>query len=218
MPSRSSSSARVILCMAVACLLLVLPRIASAFDPALSKEEVEELERGELVVHPDNFEQDGRRWIGGVSWALVDAEASRVGDALDDIGAYWEILPKVRSVRWIALSRAGDAIVELEQGTSIAHGRYTIGIRREREPHGAEMVRFWIDGRFPRDLVDARGWFRLEPVEGGRTLVSYVIMIDLGPGLFKRLFEEKIRRSSLRPPLLVRRYFDARKSGAESQP
>lgn len=192
-------------------LLLGAARDAFAYDPSLSPEEIEQLDRGEWITHDDTFEQDGRRWIGGVSFSVIEAPSEVVGETLADVSAYWEILPKVRKLRWIALTREGDAIVQLEQGTSIAHGGYTIGIRRERETRGAEMVRFWVDGRFPRDVVDARGWFRLEPIRGGRTLVSYAVMIDLGPGIFKRLFEEKIRRSSLRPPLLLRRYFDARK-------
>lgn len=196
--------------MALALCLLVWTSLAFAFDPALSKEEIERLERGEVISHPDNFEHEGRRFIGGVSWALVDAPSSEVGDALDAPSSYWQILPKVRDCRWIALSREGDAIVQLEQGTSLAHGRYTIGVRRERESHGAEMIRFWVDGRYPRDLADARGWFRLEPIDESRTLVTYVIMIDLGPGLFKRLFEERIRASALRTPILVRRYFEGR--------
>lgn len=192
-------------------LLLVFPSQAFAYDPSLSPEEIERLEQGEVISRDDTVEQDGRRWIGGVSYAIVDATTSRVGETLDDVRSYSEILPKVRMVRWIALTREGDAVIQLEQGTAIAHGRYTLAIRREREPHGAEMVRFWLDGRFPRDLADARGWYRLEPIEGGRTLVTYVVMIDLGPGLFKHLFEEKIRRSALRAPLLLRRYFEARK-------
>lgn len=197
----------------ICCAVVFRPTLAWAYDPALSQSEIERLDRGELVVHPDDFDHDGRRWVGGVSWAVVDAETERVGDILEDSNSYWEILPRVRKMRWIALSRGGDAIIQLEQGSSIAHGRYTIGVRREREPHGAEMVRFWIDGRFPRDLVDARGWFRLEPIEGGRTLISYVIMIDLGPGLFKRLFETRIRNSALRPPLLVRRFVASLQDG-----
>lgn len=213
-PSKASPRKRGLLAVLVLLAsLLVLPGEALAYDPALSKEEIEELERGEMITHPDTLEQDGRRWIGGVSWAIVNAPSSEVGDVLQDVGAYPDILPKVRRHRWIALTRAGDAIVELEQGTAIAHGHYTIGIRREREAHDAEMVRFWLDGRYPRDLVDARGWFRLEPIAGSRTLVTYVIMIDLGPGFFKRMFEEKIRKSSLRPPLLLRRYFEARRNG-----
>jgi hypothetical protein len=201
---------RRMLALAFAWLVMTAASLAHAYDPALSQEEIERLERGEVVTHPDTLKQDGRRWIGGVSFAIIDAPPSEVGDVLENVDNYREILPRVRELRWIAISRAGDAIVELEQGTSLAHGRYTIGIRREREPHGAEMVRFWIDGRFRRDIADARGWFRLEPIPGDRTLISYVIMIDLGPGLFKRLFEDKIRNSALRPPLLVRRYFDNR--------
>lgn len=198
---------------AAAWLVLTISGLVHAFDPTLTQEEIERLERGELVTRPDTLEQEGRRWIGGVSFAIVDATPSQVGDVLENVDSYWEILPRVRELRWIALSRAGDAIIELEQGTAIAHGRYTIGVRREREARGTEMVRFWIDYRFPRDVSDARGWFRLEPIPGDRTLITYLVMIDLGPGLFKRLFEDKIRNSSLRPPLLVRRYFEARSQG-----
>lgn len=201
---------RRILALASAWLVMIVASLAHAYDPALSQDEIARLERGEHITRPDTLEQDGRRWVGGVSFAIIDAPPSEVGDVLENVDSYREILPRVRELRWIALSRAGDAIVEVEQGTSLAKGRYTVGIRREREPHGAEMVRFWIDLRFRRDIADARGWFRLEPIPGDRTLISYVIMIDLGPGLFKRLFEAKIRGSALRPPLLVRRYFDAR--------
>jgi len=204
---------RGVVALALAWLVLATSGLAHAYDPALSQDEIARLERGEHVTRPDTLEDDGRRWIGGVSYAIVDAPPNEVGDVLENVESYREILPKVRELRWIAISRAGDAIIEIEQGTSIAHGRYTIGVRRERESRGVEMVRFWVDLRFRRDIADARGWFRLEPIPGGRTLISYVIMIDLGPGLFKRLFEDKIRGSALRPPLLVRRYFEARPRG-----
>lgn len=204
---------RWIVAWALAWLVLTATRLVHAYDPTLTQEEIARLERGELVTRPDTLEQEGRRWVGGVSFAIVDAPPSQVGDVLENVDSYWEILPRVRDLRWIAISRAGDAIIELEQGTSIAHGRYTIGVRRERETRGSEIVRFWIDYRFRRDISDARGWFRLEPISGDRTLITYLIMIDLGPGIFKRLFEEKIRNSALRPPLLVRRYFEARPRG-----
>ena len=70
------------------------------------------------------------------------------------------------------------------------------------------MFRFALDNRFAHDIVDARGFFRLEPTEEGETLLTYVVLVDLGQGWFARLLQERIRHLALSAPILVRNYVE----------
>jgi carbon monoxide dehydrogenase subunit G len=191
----------------LAALGAALPDVAHSADVTAS--EMDRLRAREAVIQEHTFERDGRRYIGGASYVLIDAAPARVLAALDDVRAYRRILPRTRSVRWIGLSRRGDVVVELEQGTPIAHGRFTVRVRRDRRLSvGADTVRFWLDRRFEHDIADANGYFRVEPTDDGKTLLTYVVEVDLGSGIFKRLFEERIRAAALSTPLLVRAYVE----------
>jgi hypothetical protein len=196
-----------VLGVALSALAIVAPAHAGG---ELTEGEAAALESGRLVVREENVDRGGHRYIGGVSYILIDASPERVSAALDDVRAYRQILPHTRSVRWIGLSRKGDALVELEQGNAIAHGKYTVRVRREpvATDNSAATVRFWLDQRYAHDLVDASGFFHLE-ARGDKTLVTYLVMIDLGQGIFSRLFEGKVRRAALSTPALVKSYVES---------
>jgi carbon monoxide dehydrogenase subunit G len=176
----------------------------------LTEKEAALLEAGRPVVREENVERGGRHYLGGVSYIVVDAAPEHVNRALDDVRAYRHILPAVRSVRWVGISRTGEALVELEQGNSIAHGSYTVRIRRDAGPvdSSSSTVRFWLDPRYSHDVADANGFFHLE-ARGEKTLLTYLVMVDLGPGLVGRLFEGRIRRAALSTPVLVKNYVES---------
>ena len=196
-----------VLGLAVAASSAALPASAGS---ELTDVEASALEAGRLVVREENVERTGRHYIGGVSYIVIDASPEQVTAALDDVRTYRQILPNTRSVRWIGLTRKGDTLVELEQGNAIAHGKYTVRVRREPGPSEspASTYRFWLDQRYFHDLADANGFFHLEP-RGDKTLLTYLVMVDLGPGIFGRLFEGKIRRAALSTPALVKSYVEA---------
>ena len=52
------------------------------------------------------------------------------------------------------------------------------------------------------------GFFRVDPLEGGRSLISYGAVVNLGFGFAQLLFEEKIKRYALDTPRLLRRYVE----------
>ena len=151
--------------LAVALSTLIGP--AHAGGGELTQSEAAALEAGRLVVREENVERGGHRYIGGVSYIVIDAPAERVSAALDDVRTYRQILPNTRSVRWIGLSRKGDALVELEQGNAIAHGKYTVRVRREpgTADSSAATVRFWLDHRY---AARSRRRERLLPPRGAR--------------------------------------------------
>lgn len=197
--------------LAIIWLALSVPQSATA-GSEISEDESAALEAGRPVVREENVERAGRHYIGGVSYIVIDAVPERVMAALDDVRAYPRILPHTRSVRWVGLSRKGDALIEIEQGNAIAHGKYTVRVHRETAPRygSPSTIRFWLDPRYAHDLDDANGFFHVE-AWGQKTLLTYVVMVDLGPGLFSHLFEGRIRRAALSTPTLVKAYVESRR-------
>jgi carbon monoxide dehydrogenase subunit G len=185
-------------------------RSASAAGIELSDGEIAALQAGKPVVREELVERGGHRYVGGVSYVLVDATPPQVTAALDDVGAYVSILPRTRSVRWIGISRAGASIVQLEQGNALVHGRYTVRVQNDRvaKDGSSATVRFWLDPRYEHDIEDANGWFHVEAM-GDRTLLTYLVMVDLGPGLLSRFFESRVRAAALSTPSLVKSYVEA---------
>ena len=186
--------------------------LASAAGSELTEGEIADLYAGRMVMRPDDVERNGRRYIGGVSYIMIDAPTEQVLGVLDDVRTYRDILPRTRSVRWLGIARDGDSIIELEQGNALAHGKYAVRIHRNRaEPMAAStIIRFWLDTRFSHDIADASGFFHVEAV-GEKTRLTYLVMVDLGPGLFAQMFEGRIRRAALSTPLLVKKYVESQK-------
>jgi carbon monoxide dehydrogenase subunit G len=176
----------------------------------LTNAEIARLYGGQPVVREDTVERGGRRYIGGVSYVLINATPEQVTGVLDNVSTYRQILPRTRSLRQIGFSRQGDSIIEMEQGNSLVHGKYTVRVRREHQPQGSSSTtfRFWLDQSFAHDIDDAGGFFRVEPMGDG-TLLTYMVMVDLGSGLFARLFETKVRNVALSTPQLVKSYVES---------
>jgi carbon monoxide dehydrogenase subunit G len=197
---------------AVALAVIAASSLASAAGSELTEAEMADLDSGRMVSRPDDVERNGRRYIGGVSYIMIDAPTEQVLGVLDDVRTYRDILPRTRSVRWLGIARDGDTIIELEQGNAVAHGKYAVRIHRnraERNPPSA-IIRFWLDPRFSHDIADASGFFHVEAV-GEKTRLTYLVMVDLGAGVFGQMFEGRIRRAALSTPLLVKKYVESQK-------
>jgi carbon monoxide dehydrogenase subunit G len=196
--------------LAIVVAVVAASTLSSAAGSELTDAEIAKLESGRMVARPDDVDRDGRHYVGGVSYVMIDAPAEHVIAVLDDVRAYREILPRTRSLRWLGIARDGDTIVELEQGHALAHGKYVVRIRRDRTDHdtSSAVVRFWLDHRYPHDIADASGFFQVETM-GEKTLLTYVVMVDLGGGFFGTMFQGRIRRAALSTPMLVKRYVES---------
>ena len=137
---------------------------------------------------------------GALAEILLDAltPADRVVDVLGDVDGWRSLLPRTRSARPVG-SESGDELVELTHGTFFVHATYTMRVRRE----GRE-VRFWMDAHRPHDIEDAWGFWRAEPLPDGRSLVTFAVLIDMGPGILRDLFESRVRELALSVPDRVR--------------
>ena len=202
--------------------LLAIVRPAQA--DTLTPDETARLQRGETVIREHTW-QPGReaRFIGGVTYTIVDASAAEVTAMFDDVEAYRRVLPSTKSARFVGRGEgksSGDLLVELVQGNALASAEYTIRVRPDAAERGARRreFRFWLEPNLKHEIDDAFGFFRVEPfaAENGteRVLLTYAILVDIGAGIVRHFFEERVRAAFLSVPQLVRRYVaEGRRSG-----
>jgi hypothetical protein len=195
----------------LAALLVALGLLAhapAASADALTGAESERLARGETVIRENTWEPgSSARYIGGVTYTVVDRSAPEIESVLDNVESYRRVLPRTKRVKLVSVEPNGDRLVELVQGTALVEAEYTL---RVRHYPGLREVRFWLETSRPHEIDDAFGYFRVEPVTGSggeqRALLTYAILVDVGPGIVRDLFEEKVRAALLSVPQLVRRY------------
>lgn len=184
--------------VAIAALAAWFVASASARADGLSAAEADRLIGGGTVARPQALERGDRRYVGGVTYTIVDAPTRELAAVLDDVQGWRRFLPKTRDARQIGTA-AGDALVEVTHGSALVQVTYTMRVRRD-----GNLVRFWMDPSRPHDIEDLWGFFRAEPFEGGRTLVTYGILIDIGAGLLRDLFEDRVRALALTVPQRMR--------------
>lgn len=171
----------------------------------LAREERAALQDGATVSRPLVFERDGGRYVGGVSYQLVRAVPEEVLGAVLDIDQLPNVLPRTERATLIDVGEHG-ARVELVQGNAIAKATYTVLLARS----GPGEVRFWLDRSRPHDIRDVWGYFRARPFGRGKSLVTVAVALDVGPGLVRMLFEERIQRLALETPRHIRDYVEPR--------
>jgi hypothetical protein len=177
------------------------PRPARA---SFSAEQADALAHGQLVTEELDYQKGDHRFVGGVSYIVVNAKAERLSAIARDVTRFPELFPHVRSATMLGVSASGVAKVHLVHQLGPVSGGYTVKIAFS---DGGMTGRFWIDTTADNVLEDAWGFVRLTPVDGGaRTLVSYGVLFDLGAGILRGLFERRIQRAALSYP---RRLADA---------
>ncbi len=192
--------------------LAVLCALAFAFPTnaraaSLTPDEKTRLARGEVVKRTFDVDLPQGDFVGGLGYVIIAASPAEVMAVLLDPGAYQYIFPLTQDARLV--SRQGDDFfLTLRQGGKTISGEYTVRARRETP----SLVRFWMDPTRPHDIGDCWGFFRVDPTEGGRTLLTYGALLHLEFGVMKLLFQEKIRAFALETPNLLRRYVEDRRA------
>jgi hypothetical protein len=172
---------------------------------AFSELQHQRLRGGERVEELVELERRGQRYVGGVSYMLVQAEPGQVFDVLNRLETLANVLPQTRNLR-VLERNDGRVRVEIEQGNSVVSTAFTVFFELESAPGGKEahMVRFWLDPSQPHGIDDVWGFFRATRYDAQRSVVSVGALVNLGPGLIRMLFEERIVRAILRMPNRIR--------------
>jgi hypothetical protein len=191
----------VLLSVALASPLGATPRLRAS----LTATERRALDSGRLVAKALRFAQGDGRYVGGVSYQVVAARPELVLAALSDVKNWPDALPRTKSARLLDAT-GGLPRVELVQGGSFVDARYTVLIERTE----TDTLRFWLDPTRPHDIRDVWGFFRVQPLPGGRSLVTVGAALDLGDGIARMLFEDKIESLVLGAPLKIREFVEPR--------
>lgn len=172
----------------------------------LRRSERRALLMGDTVAHPVAFQHHAGRYVGGVSYQLVRASPRAVLSALEDVKQLPRMLPRTQSAR--RLGRVGrDVRIELTQGNGLVSATYTV---RARRVEGRNELRFWLDPSRHHDIDDVWGYFRVQPFDATRSLVTVAVALDLGPGLARMLFEGRIQNVILATPARIRDFIEPR--------
>lgn len=177
----------------------VAPRSTVGFSDA----EREALRNGHLVERPSVELVDGREWLGGVSFQVVDRPIDAVWRALEDIPAYRHMIPGVQTTRLDAHD-AGTRLVYVAQESGGMAIQYWLRVRHQAD---TRTVSFAIDTQRPHDVEGARGFIELRP-HGPCTMLTWGVRAHLGRGPVFSLFHDSIQHGLLRVPTTMKRYLE----------
>lgn len=184
-------------------LTVAAPEAQATESRELSVQEQAELRAGKLVVRPETRKLRGVQLLGGMAWQLVRASADRVYEALLDVPAYAHYLPAAEEVRLISALPPQTLFVQHRLGFV----RASYCVQTLRDP-AARSVRFQLDHERPSAIRNAWGELRVSPYGVERSVVTMVIMADLGEGVVLGLVRENIHAWMLRVPELIKRHVE----------
>ncbi len=171
-----------------------------AFAPsahAFTDVEKARLATGESIVEPTTHFKSGQRFVGGVAYRVVDADADRVSKVFRTPSRWVELLPRARDVQLTKIDDNGQAHVRVTHQFGLFSASYDVIVAFTDQ---GRFGRFWIDQHGDNDLVDGWGYLRLTPLPAGKTLVTWAVLFDVGEGVTRALFEAKMQRAALDVP------------------
>ncbi|HEY6727150.1 MAG TPA: SRPBCC family protein, partial [Polyangiaceae bacterium] len=178
-------------------------------DDRLSAAEWDRLRAGERIEHPKRFSAGDAKYVGGVSYQLVAADPDQVLHALLDPEQLRQMLPHTQHIAVVGRGYPARGLT-LEQGNDLVSASYSVSLSHDLE---RREVRFWLDHSRPSDIDDVRGFFRVEPSDDGRSLITVAAALDLGPGLARLLFENALERLILATPTQMKGVLEATTNG-----
>lgn len=171
-----------------------------AFAPsasALTDADKARLAKRESVIEPTTHVKNGQRFVGGVVYRIVDADADHVSKIFRTPGRWVDVLPRARDVELLRIDEKGQAHVRVRHQFGLFSGSYDVIVAFTDQ---GRFGRFWIDQHGDNDLLDGWGFLRLTPLPAGKTLVTWAVLFDVGEGVTRALFEAKMQRAALDVP------------------
>lgn len=202
----STASAALLLSLLAAGAALSTTRAAARADGPreFTPEEAADLRSGKLVVRPEQRMQGDARLIGGMAWQLIEAPAARVWETLLDVDSYPSFLPAVSEARLLP-RRGGARRVLIEHEYSVVHASYCVLL--SSDPKHAKL-RFRLDHTRPASIRDAYGELRVTPRGADKSVVSMVIMADVGGGFITGFLRGNVHTWMLRVPEQLKQHVE----------
>lgn len=171
--------------------------VSSPRATALSDLQKVRLAQGDSVIEPLVHETDAHRYVGGVSYHVVSADADHVSRVLRDPARYRELFARLESAQVLGSDANGRTRVRFTHAMGPFRGSYTLLFECHQK---GTYCKFRVDRTSPNDLDDGWGFVRLTQLPGHRTLVTWAVLVDVGGGIVRSLFEDRIQRAILDVP------------------
>jgi hypothetical protein len=175
--------------------------------PRLSEAERRDIAQGLLVKKKTVLFRNGRKYVGGLSFQLVNATPAVVLQEIFSTEAALWWMPQTLSARAVGGS-GRDLMVRFEQGEKPFVATHTLHIWRDDL-----AIRWKLDPRQHHDIEDAWGFLSATPFGEGRSLVTLGIQLDLGDGVVRAFAEADIQDTVLGTPRDIKDYVETRHPG-----
>jgi hypothetical protein len=182
--------------------LLWIPGAAKA--DTFADDEKAALDRGEVVRHPLDADSNSEGYLGGTSYVVVNAVPEVVWRAMQDIDSFPNIFPRTLDTEVIS-DRGSRKVVKMTQGTSLIAISFYVLYRFDEE---ARKISWEMIQDQPHDLDDTRGYWQVEAYGEGKSLVTYVNVINIGQGAVLALFSGAIQNGLLGVPANLRTWVE----------
>ena len=184
--------------LAVLLLTIALLAIGTRAGASFSTEELATLAAGDLLIERSTYDRGSEHYVGGVSYLVVDLPAARLSAVARDVSAIPALLPHVSDVQLLEVTAGGVGRIRITHTLGPTSGSYTLRIAFFE---AGTFGRFSIEPSEGSAVLDGWGYVRLTPIGAGeRTLVTYAVLFDLGPGVLRSLFESRIQDAALSYP------------------
>lgn len=173
-----------------------------------SKAEQEKLIGYQSVTHASTFQRDGREYLSGISYQLVDMKADELFNLLQKVDhTLPRALPATHKARYLR-TKGDQQLVQMVHGNAFLNGTYTVLWQPEAS---TREVKFWLAPEMPHDLQDIWGFFRITPVDHGRrALVTVAVAVDVGDKGPQAMYAGKVQKIILKSARYFGKFVDRR--------
>ncbi|MDH5672949.1 MAG: SRPBCC family protein [Myxococcales bacterium] len=174
-------------------------------EGGLSPTELARLQKGELVQRPVREQRGDMELMGGSSYQVIDARPEIVWQALLDTSHYDRMLPQLAEAR--VLSEQGDARKVFMRHTTagLVDTSYYLDLKLD---HAQRDLAFRVDESKDNGIRAAWGFYTVRPHPGGKSLLAYAVMADIGQGLGVAVVRGTVHTWMLKVPWMVKRFVE----------
>ncbi|MBN2803503.1 MAG: SRPBCC family protein, partial [Deltaproteobacteria bacterium] len=141
-------------------------------------QEKDKLKAGSTIKKPlHNSSKNG--FYGGSGYTLIDAPVEAVWKAILDYPVYNKVFAATSKVSELS-KRGNKSLVHYEMGYKYLSLEYYLEVTRDVSNY---TISFEMLNDKPHDLTSAKGYWKLFPQAGGRTLVAYVVSAQVPMGI-----------------------------------
>jgi len=172
--------------------------------PSFTDDELRRLDEGELLTRTRTIDLQAGSLIGGTAMQVVDAHPDAVWRAVQDTPHYIHLLPEVDEARLVQRGRR-NRLVYFRHSRGPLSASYHVQVVFDNSERTA---RFRVDRSRPHTLRQGHGVLTVQPWAGGRSVILWTILADVGGGMLSGLVRPQIHESMLRVPETIRQYVE----------